>query len=172
LNIIVREKGQEAKLKMTNLLASCAGNPLTAALCGYIFEPYVIEVLEKGGNFKCRQLVHGNTKTEPAETTLVIPSSTKIVVDKVMHNQGIHQLHVPKTKNYTAIDAWIPGFGAFQITVGVKHGINKGAIDDLAKLGHNANKLYWLLPPSNYHSFTKQSPQEIDQYAVLIPYPQ
>jgi hypothetical protein len=52
LAIIVEIKGKEAKLKIKELLASCEGNPLTAALCGYIFEPYAIELLEKGGTRK------------------------------------------------------------------------------------------------------------------------
>jgi hypothetical protein len=38
LDIIVREKGVEAKRNMLSLLQSCSGNPLTAALCGYIFD--------------------------------------------------------------------------------------------------------------------------------------
>jgi len=116
--------------------------------------------------------VRGNTKKQPSDTTLVIPPSTKVVVDKVLPNQTLNQLHVPRTKNYTAIDTWIPGIGAFQITVSKKHDINNGAIKDLALLGNGANKFYWLLPPLYYHSFTKKSPQEIDQYAVLIHYPQ
>jgi hypothetical protein len=171
LNVIVRKKGNEAKRRMSELLASCEGNPLTAALCGYIFEPYAIELLEKGGSFKCRQLVHGNKRNKPDETTLDIPLSNKIVVDKVVPNQTPNQLHVPKTANYAAIDAWIPGIGAFQMTVGKKHDINARAKCDLAMLGQGANKLYWLLPPLYYHSFTNKS-QDIQQYAVLIPYPE
>ena len=171
LAIIVEFKGTEAKRKMVELLASCEGNPLTAALCGYIFEPYAVEMMENGGEFKCRKLVHGNKKAKPDETTLTIPSSVKLVVDKVSLNQTRNQLHLPKTKNYAAIDAWIPGIGAFQMTVGKKHDIKGGARDDLAMLGQEANKLYWLLPPLYYHSFTKKTPQEIDQYAVQIPYP-
>jgi hypothetical protein len=93
-------------------------------------------------------------------------------VDKVVPNQTRNQLHVPKTTNYAAIDAWIPGIGAFQMTVGKKHDIKVGAREDLAMLGQGANKLYWLLPPLYYHSFTKKSPQDIEQYAVLIPYPE
>ena len=172
LNTIIEKKRTEAKRRMEELLASCEGNPLTASLCGYIFEPYVLELLEQGGTFSCRQLVRGNTKKQPSDTTLVIPPSTKVVVDKVLPNQTLNQLHVPRTKNYTAIDTWIPGIGAFQITVSKKHDINNGAIKDLALLGNGANKFYWLLPPLYYHSFTKKSPQEIDQYAVLIHYPQ
>jgi hypothetical protein len=91
-------------------------------------------------------------------------------VDKVSSDQTHNQLYVPKTTNYAAIDAWIPGIGAFQMTVGKKHDIKGGAKLDVAMLGE-ANKLYWLLPPLYYHSFTKVSPCEIEQHAVLIPYP-
>jgi hypothetical protein len=171
LDIIVQEKRTEAKLKMRELLDSCAGNPLTAALCGYIFEPHAIDMLEKGGDFKCRKLVHGNVKVKPAETTLQIPPSTvRQVVDKVERNQTPN-LHLPKTKNFAAIDAWIPGIGAFQMTVGRTHDSIKGAENDLEMLGKEANKLYWLLPPLYYKQFTKKPPQEIDQYALRIPYP-
>jgi hypothetical protein len=155
---------------MQDLFASCEGSPLTAALCGYVFEPYATELLERGGTFASRQLVRGNTKIKPIETTLDIPPSKKIVVDSVLFDQTVNQLYVPKMKNYTAIDAWIPGIGAFQMTVGKNHDIKPGAKDDLAMLG-GGNKLYWLLPPSYYGLFTKKSPHDINQYAILIPYP-
>ena len=171
LKIIVRHKGDEAKRRMSDLFASCQGNPLIAALCGYTFEPNAIALLEKGGTFMCRELVRGNKKIKRDETTLTIPSSMKTVVDKVEPHQTRHQLHVPKTANYTAIDAWIPGIGAFQMTVGKNHDIKGGARGDLALLG-GANRLYWLLPPLYYHTFTKQSPQDIEQHAILIPYPE
>ena len=69
------------------------------------------------------------------------------------------------------MDAWIPGIGAFQMTVGKSHDIKGGAKDDLVLLGTNGNKLYWLLPPLYFKAFTKKTPQDIDQYAVKIPYP-
>jgi hypothetical protein len=65
LDVIVRNKGNEAKLRMRELLAACQGNPLIAALCGYIFEPYAIELLEKGGSFHCRELLSGNEGNKP-----------------------------------------------------------------------------------------------------------
>ena len=55
-------------------------------------------------------------------------------------------------------------------TFGKTHGSIKGAEKDLAMLGNEANKLYCVLPPLYYHSFTKKD-QNIDQYALLIPYP-
>ena len=172
LDIIVRNKHLDDKSKMEGLLASCAGNPLAASLCGYIFEPYAVNSLAKGGEFKCRQLVHGNKKAKPAEVEISLPARDKVIVEGVEANQNPNQLHLPRSKNYTAIDAWIPGFGAFQITVGKNHEIKSAAKDDLEKLGENGNKLYWILPPLYYRTFTKKSPQEIDQYAMLIPYPQ
>lgn len=95
----------------------------------------------------------------------------KMVVEKVAPNQIPDQLYVPKARNYTAIDAWIPGMGAFQMTVGKRHDIKDGASEDLAML-QGAKKLYWLLPPLYYHSFTKKPPQNIEQYAMRIPYPE
>jgi hypothetical protein len=98
LNIIVQRKVIEARRNMQGLLASCEGNPLTATLCGYVFEPYAIELLERGDTFTCRQLVNRNTKIQPIYTTLIILLSKKIVVDHVLCNQTLNQFYVPKTK--------------------------------------------------------------------------
>ncbi len=48
MDIIVHKHNLQDKHKMRRLLASCEGNPLTAALRGYIFEQHAIELLEKG----------------------------------------------------------------------------------------------------------------------------
>ena len=169
VSIIVREKGINSKIM--ELLPSCERNPLTASLCGYIFEPYALDVLEKGGSFDCRLLLHGNTKPQSTRThdKLYIPPSTKTVVDKVVAGQPQNQLHVPKTKNFTGIDAWIPGIGAFQITAGKTHDLEASVKDDLALLGPNADKIYWLIPRLYVDSFANDN--TIDhQYAVLIPF--
>ncbi|KAI8895928.1 hypothetical protein BC833DRAFT_583292 [Globomyces pollinis-pini] len=170
LDIIVANKGAEVKREMRALLEYYWGNPLPTALFGYIFESYAVDLLERGGTFACRQLVHGNTRNLPPDTKLVIPQSTRKVSDKPESNHTTDQLYVPKTKNSTTIDAWIPGIGAFQLGFGKQHDIKSGTRDDVAKLGLEANKLYWLLPPPHYRSFTKKTPQDIDQYAVRIPY--
>jgi hypothetical protein len=170
LDIIVRNIGQEAKNNMSQLLASCAGNPLTASLCGYIFEPYAIDVLEKGGTFVCRELVHSNRQAKPRPFKLTIPPSVRIIVDKPARFQKAQQLYLPKTKNYTAIDAWIPKIGAFQITVGKEHSINPSVGNDLEILGRGAAKLYFVLPPLYFDTFPKKN-QPIQQYAMKIPYP-
>jgi hypothetical protein len=170
LDMIIRNKGTEAKKKMRELLEACEGNPLIAAFCGHIFEAHAIEELEKGGKFTHRKLPHGNTKIQATETLLTIPPSTKQIAEKVEPDQTLGQLYVPKASNYAAIDAWIPGIGAFQMTVGKNHDIKSRVKNDLSNLS-GSNRLYWLLPPLYYYSFTKKTPQDIDQYAVLIPYP-
>ncbi|KAJ0391180.1 hypothetical protein ATCC90586_010906 [Pythium insidiosum] len=53
-----------------------------------------------------------------------------------------------------------------------KHEIKAGAADDLARLGAKGNRLYFLLPPLYFQSFTKKTPQTIQQFALLIPYPE
>ena len=167
LHIIALSKGKQAKVKMMDFLEFAEGNPLIAALYGYVFESYAIERLEKGGTFRCRML--GRT----GETDLTIPGSKKKVAKEVLRNQPLKQLHVPVAKNYTSLDAWMPGVGGFQMTVGLKHrGLRSDLLNVLKMLGRNGKKLYWLLPPSIYNSFTKKSPKNIDQYAVLIPYPE
>jgi hypothetical protein len=168
LDMIVRNKGIEARHRLRYLLSSYDGNPLIASLCGCIFEQYAIELLEEGGNFTSRSLEKEKTK----ELRLKIPPSRKMIADRVLAEHTRHQIYVPRTKNYTAIDAWIPGIGAFQITVSKNHAIKGGAINDIAKLGRGGKKLYWLLPPDIFASFTKKSPRTIEQYAVKIPFPE
>jgi hypothetical protein len=163
---IVRNKNTEIMAQIELIFARAEGNHLTAELCRSIFEPHVIALLEKGGSFKCHRLGH-----RVMETTLDIPPSTRNVVDSVAPRQMRNQLYVPKAT--AAIDAWIPGIGAFNISVlGNRTGdIEDGVTEDLAMLGRGANKLYWLLTPLSFQLFTKKSPEDIDQYAVRIPYP-
>jgi hypothetical protein len=74
-------------------------------------------------------------KSNPLKQHWTFRRQKKFVVDSVLPDQTVDQLYVPKTKNYAAIDAWIPGIGAFQMTVGKNHDIKTGAKDDLAMLG-------------------------------------
>lgn len=172
-DIICRKYGNDAKPKMKSLLPECEGNPLIAALCGYVFERHALECLEKGGSFDCRQLMHGSTKSEPVKSTLVIQPGLKTIVENVSIDQKPQQPYVPKATNYASFDAWITGIGGFQMIVGKKLAIRaKEAKTDLALLGDGANKFYWLVPPLYYDTFTKSAPYDVDQYAVLIPWPE
>jgi len=76
-------------------------------------------------------------------------SSEKRVVQKVARNQTLNQLHVPSSKRNDGIIAWIPGIGAFQMTVGNQQNTKRAVRDQLCLLGDGANRIYWLLHPLN-----------------------
>ena len=140
---------------------------------GTIFEQYAIEMLEKGGSFDCRELISGRQKRQkPSTFKLDVTASSKVIVDTVEQGQQNNVLHVPTTANYTAIDAWIPSVGAFQMTVSEFHPIKGDIESQLRDIGPGDGRLYWVLPPWNYDSFTMKTPQTINQYAIRMPYPQ
>jgi len=60
------------------------------------------------------------------------------------------------------------------MTVGKTHDLRESASADIAKLGRAGNRLFWLLPPQHFESFTKKNPQKFNfaQFAILIPYPE
>jgi len=129
--------------------------------------------LQKGGEFDYRELVAGHEPKKPTMKITVPPSpDPAIVAERVEKDKKNHQLYTPKTSDFASIDAWMPGFGAFQMTVGKTHNLRDSVTDDIAKLGDNGDKLYWLLPPLYYDLFTKKKPKKFkfDQYAMLIPY--
>ncbi|KAI8892474.1 hypothetical protein BC833DRAFT_625792 [Globomyces pollinis-pini] len=165
---------QKRKHDITELycqIESACSHPKTSSLGGYLFEFYAFDLLEKGGSFKCRKLVHGNVKKRPRPYEISIKPSVRKVVKEVTKSQIQNQLYVPVTSNYAAIDAWIPGVGGFNMTVAKSHDIKGNAAHDLALLGKNAKNLYWLLPPTHFDNFKKKSNSEsIDQYALLIPF--
>jgi hypothetical protein len=175
IRIIVHLHWQRCHEEIQALLGSANGNPLAAALCRYIFEPFAKKLLQKGGQFDCRELVVGRAHKK-GTFKITVPSSPEpaIVAESVAANQKRHQLYVPKTSNNASIDAWMPGFGAFQMTVGKTRDIKNGATAEIANLGNGSYRLFWLLPPLYYDSFTKKKPQRFDfeQYAILIPYPE
>jgi hypothetical protein len=171
LDIIIEEKGEQAKFQLYSLLESMSEGSFTGRFFGGVFEKYAIDMLQRGGTFICREVLSGGRfKQRSTRFHLVIPQSEKIVVDRVQPNQAPMQLYVPKSKTYTAIDAWIPAIGAFQMTISMKHDINGRALTDFGMLGHGAKRIYWCLPPTNFDCFSKQSSPEIEQYAVRIPF--
>ncbi len=105
------------------------------------------------------------------EIVLSIPWSEKEIADEIRLDHSRDQLYVPRTKDSTAFDAWIPGIGAFKKSGGKVNSSRDGIRDDLAILGQDGNKLYWLVTPQLYPLFKKKEPMDIDQYVVRIPYP-
>lgn len=69
------------------------------SLCGYVFEPYAIEVLEKkGGKFKCRRLVRGTAKEKPGETKLVVLVAPSSVFYVLRHFHDDQQIIPPQAR--------------------------------------------------------------------------
>ncbi|EGZ26089.1 hypothetical protein PHYSODRAFT_327019 [Phytophthora sojae] len=163
MRVIARTKLVSNRRNMESFLSACNGNPLAQSMCGYIFEPHCLRLLHEGGSFEYRELLSGadmqrqrkRGRRDIVETEITIPSSSKPsqIVERVEAGQVANQLYVPRTSNYVAIDAWMPQFGGFQVTVGKTHDIKAGAADDLAKLGPGGNQLFFLLPPLYYKSY-------------------
>ncbi|CAJ0627472.1 12924_t:CDS:2 [Entrophospora sp. SA101] len=84
----------------------------------------------------------------------------------------VHLIKMQSLLGSCAGNPLMPNFGGFQMTVGKNHDIKGGTSSDLEKLGPHGNKLYFLLPPLHFESFTKKTPQTINQFAILIPYPE
>ncbi|KAH9150260.1 hypothetical protein AeRB84_006863 [Aphanomyces euteiches] len=167
LDNIVHRNMIYAKRNMEQLLSSCKNHSLRAALCGRAFEIYAMEMLEKGGSFQSRQLVRGSCNSKPKETNLIIPSSTRTFADTMSSAHLPNRLYAPKTKSLCTIDAWIPQLGGFQMTINS----NEAMRGDHEMYDSCGGKLFWLLPPTIYGSFSKEHPFSLDQYAVRIPYP-
>ncbi|CAJ0753058.1 21169_t:CDS:2, partial [Entrophospora sp. SA101] len=84
----------------------------------------------------------------------------------------VHLIKMQSLLGSCAGNPLMPNFGGFQMTVGKNHDIKGGTSSDLEKLGPHGNKLYFLLPPLHFESFTKKTPQTINQFGILIPYPE
>ena len=170
LKMVAKRNENEVKQNFLNLLSSYEGEPLTAALCGYIFEPYALDRLVKGGQFTWRTCKKKDRKMrKPNNNDLIeIKPSARKTANGIEAHQESNVLYVPNTKNFAGIDAWIPGFGAFQITVGKTHTLNDSVMQGLTLLGKGSNKLYWVLHSYNYDRFSPPEAEGIDQYAVLI----
>ena len=176
IEIIVNTHWYHCYSNIQNLLRDADWNSLVSSLCRYIFDAHVKKVLEKGGEFDCRELVAVGTEKKPTVKITVPPSSEPaIVVTNVATDQKYNQLYVTNTSNFTLIDAWIPGFGAFLLAVGKKHDVKDGTTDEIGKLGRDAYRLFWLLPPLYFDNFVKKKkPTKFDfeQFAIRIPYPE
>jgi hypothetical protein len=119
-------------------------------------------MLHEGGTIVGRELVAARAQKQ-FNTMINVPRSVEpaIVAEQVATDQKTYQLYVPKASNFASIDAWMPGFGAFQMTVAEKHDIKDGVADDIAKLGDSGFQLFWVLPPQYLDSFTKEKATQI-----------
>nr|QUJ09330.1 crinkler 1 [Plasmopara viticola] len=181
VQVIARSKLKSERTRMKNLLNSCYKTHLATSLCRYILESYSMNLLEQGGTFVYRKLLSSadmrmrkTIKRKRGDETIEIPPSLqpRQIAERVEVGQHANQLYVPRASKDTALDAWIPQFGGFQMTVGETHDLNGEVVDELTKLGPKGNRLFFLLSPLVYKTFTKKSPETIEQFAILIPDPE
>ncbi|KAK1940477.1 hypothetical protein P3T76_007928 [Phytophthora citrophthora] len=175
MKAVVQAKWIKDRDAMLNFLVenlnSTDRDSLTQAICECIFELYAMQLLELGGTFRYRNLQTEQNceNVVEDENDLFIPMSWRKFVDRVEVGQSIDQLYVPKLAKDVAIDAWMVGVGGFQLK---KYDIKSQAVDELALLGRDGNRLFFLVPPQDYDSFKKQKPLSIEQFALLIPIPE
>jgi hypothetical protein len=148
-------------------------NSFTGQICGYAFQEHALNLLRLGGEFHIHQLLP-NGQNGPEETLLIHQSPNGIIhTDSVRQDDEENVLHVPHSKRYPDIDAWIPGVGGIQITINLSHEFkgNQFIIDSL-KLGNGKGKLYWAIPQQHYAKFKgKRGPGVVFEYAMKIPDP-
>ncbi|CEG45865.1 uncharacterized protein PHALS_02138 [Plasmopara halstedii] len=170
IKVIARTKWRSDRAKVQGLLCSCDGNPLAQSLCGYVFEPYSMDLLEQGGNFVYRKLLSGadmrKRDTNKRNRGNPVNEDEKKLYPTVIAASANSGAGGSRPTCQSAILRWIPD------DLGKTHDIKSGAADDLAKLGQKGNRLFFLLPPLYYKTFTKKTPQTIEQYAILVPYPE
>ncbi|OWY91614.1 LOW QUALITY PROTEIN: Crinkler (CRN), partial [Phytophthora megakarya] len=147
MSVIARTKWVSDRAKLQQLfavLATSDGNRLVQALCGYIFEPYCMNLLEQGGTFTYRELLSGKQVR-----------SRKVSKRKRRHRNNRDSAVIAASANNDCEK---------------KHDIKGGAAEDLAKLGWQSTVLF-ASTALYYEEFTKKTPQTIKQFGILIPYP-
>jgi hypothetical protein len=168
MNTLYATKAVTGKDEMYFMLEYCEKKPVIASFYGNIFEEYALKVLEKGGEFKYREL---------HDTYIGSEKSIHILESKMKEESRVLDGMEPRLykamKNYRNIDAWMPGVGAFQMTVSTTHPVKDPARlkEDLAKLGDEGGKLFFAIPSTLYDEkeFKKQKPKDINQHVLRIP---
>ncbi|EGZ29790.1 hypothetical protein PHYSODRAFT_323252 [Phytophthora sojae] len=166
LKFAARVMWQKDSAKMKGFVGPLHYVPLAKTLCVYAFAPYAMFKLQWGGTFECRRLLTGNKRTLPDNEEDEETITTGFMgenVESMEHGMEEGVLYVPKKPKCVPLDAWVPGFGGFQIVVDAADDIKSGTAEALGKLGPDGNRLYFLLPPKRYQTFTKKSPQTIEQ---------
>lgn len=184
-NILMSQWENTERDNFVTFLSNAANDPLFGTLRGQLWERLVHASIIKGGTFKVR-----NLKTKEEFTVDLNPTISKYLykiqeVSLMVPNATVWLR--PVISNFESVDAIIPGFGLFQITIAKKHGVKHQGLLNLFKnlQNHPYNyRLFFVLPPDQYMSFTSEQPyftaddrvhkkvseqvQQVTQYALCF----
>jgi hypothetical protein len=153
------------------------GGHLLGQLIGGCFEIRALQIVEQGGDFECFKLIPDGKRRIPQNKLKITPCEHALAKEPA-YTQPMDVVHVPLSRSFVGMDAWIRGVGGLQVTRNARHDLKMAVKPHLEKLGvGGANKLYWVLRGDQFDSFTWKTPQsktgeeyrEIEQYVIKIP---
>ena len=78
-------------------------------------------------------------------------------------------LHLPKTRNFKGIDAWISKKAVFQITISANAGLKEGVQEIIFQVG-TAAPFIWVVPPEIFSDFKWQTTNEkFPEWVIEMP---
>jgi len=144
----------EAEQDLVQFLRASDGQGEYAALRGLVFEGRAHKQLQKGGEFKVRDLdTNKITKIQISPTTLQTISTLEFPYDPTLYCQ-------PIVGNFAAVDSWIDGKGFFQMTISPTHPIKRKKMETLVDAS-KMNLIYFVVPSGKVcDEFIKQKFQD------------
>jgi len=158
-NILMSKWEEIEPDNFVTFLNNAANNLFIGTFRGQFWERFVHAYLIKGGTFKVRNL---QTKQE-------FNVQLNTIICKYLHNIEEVSSFAPNADvwlspvipNFESVDAIIPGFGLFQITIAKKHPIkHQGLLNVLSRLPYHSDnfRLFFVLPVDQYAGFTSEQP--------------
>jgi hypothetical protein len=144
---------------LMRFFSSSQGNSETGQLRGTLFERHAHTVVGKGGLFKIRDLQTGQESTLPISTDL----TTFLFSEQSQIQNEENRYFRPSNKRFESVDSFIKPNILFQMTGAKNHPCKQaGLLSVLTTLGKPLEpKLYFVVPPDRFESFTSQRYQGV-----------
>lgn len=173
--------------QLHKLLAQPPSAEGLAGFYGGVYEQAALNVLSKGGSFKCLDMQSGK---EMPPLQLPRASKTEYFRDarelQALCGADRKQLLVPRSKSFTAIDAVLPGGLMTNVTINVKHDVKlrgrgnrsaEGLLPVAEALGVGSGsgdiKQYWVVPAERYEVLKRAANGAVggedSPFALIIP---
>jgi hypothetical protein len=153
--MVVFKLFDQQRLALQGLLVASAASPQLGTFRGMLWEGYAHRALAAGGEFRVRNLDTG------VGTELRIPVALTVFFTSLdqVNSRGTNVYSLPVSKRLAAVDALKQDDMLFQITINEEHGVNGtgllAAVEQL-RAPAAACRLYFVVPPDKFASFTKQ----------------